>query len=489
MKTPAMPANTHPTTHPTTDPTTPPSKPTARSASTPLGSVSKTLCRQVDAISWAMIPEMVKHEARRSIVNYFAVAFAGSVDATIQRAIASLSRFAANQHAPIIGCAERTDMLNAAALNAMSANVYDFDDTHLRTVIHPTAPVAAALFAYAAEHTMSGEQFLHALILGMEVECRLGNAISPEHYARGFHITSTCGVVGAATAVGHFLALNDAAMNDAIGCAANQACGIVETLGTMSKSLSVGNAARNGLLSALMARDGFGGPADPLGGARGFLNIYGDHPRTQEIIGEFGERWEMAANTYKPYPCGVVLNPVIEACLALHQDQTLQLLGIQRIQSIEIKGHPLLRERTDRPNVLTGRASQVSAQHAAPIALITGKAGLNAFSDLAVNREDVRALGRKVIFVDDNSFAIDSATVTITLHNGEQRSIHIPHAQGSAAIPMSDAALEAKLRDLHAHAGVKCDADRLIQALWQIDHSEDVARVVQLACPTMPGGR
>ena len=477
MKTPAMATNT------------PPSKPTTTPASAPLGSISKTLCRQVDAISWAMIPDVVKHEAKRSIVNYFAVAFAGSVDATIQRAIASLSRFAANQHAPIIGRAERTDMLNAAALNAMSANVYDFDDTHLRTVIHPTAPVAASLFAYAAEHTMSGEQFLHALILGMEVECRLGNAISPEHYSRGFHITSTCGVVGAATAVGHFLALNDSAMNDAIGCAANQACGIVETLGTMSKSLSVGNAARNGLLSALMARDGFGGPADPLGGARGFLNIYGDHPRTLEVIAEFGERWEMATNTYKPYPCGVVLNPVVEACLALHQDQTVQQHGTQAIQAIEIKGHQLLRERTDRPNVLTGRASQVSAQHAVPIALITGKAGLHAFSDVAVNREDVRALGKKIAFVDDNSYAIDAATVTVKFQSGKQCSIHIPHAQGSEAIPMSDAALETKLRDLHAHAGVPCDVDKLIHALWQIEQSEDVSRVVQLACPTMSGGR
>ena len=459
------------------------------SPSTPLGSVSKTLCRQVDGISWTMIPDAVKHEAKRSIVNYFAVAFAGSVDSTIQRAIASLSRFAANHQAPIIGRSERTDMLNAAALNAMSANVYDFDDTHLRTVIHPTAPVAAALFAFASDNTMSGEQFLHALILGMEVECRLGAAISPEHYSRGFHITSTCGVVGAATAVGHFLALNETAMNDAIACAANQACGIVETLGTMSKSLSVGNAARNGLLSALMARDGFGGPADPLGGTRGFLNVYGDNPRTHEVISDFGKRWEMAANTYKPYPCGVVLNPVIEACLALHQDQTLQKKGTQAIDSIEIKGHQLLRERTDRPNVLTGRASQVSAQHAVPIALITGKAGLTAFSDTAVNREDVRILGRKVSFVDDNRFAIDAATVTVTWIGGEKRSIHIPHAQGSEAIPMSDAALESKLRDLHAHAGIKCDPDELIQALWQIDQSEDVARLVQLACPAIPGGR
>jgi len=452
-----------------------------------IANVSSLLCSRLASVSWQMIPEAIIHEARRSLVNFFAVAFAGSADATIHRAIASLGRFSADGHAPIIGRSERSDILNAAALNAMSANVHDYDDTHLRTVIHPTAPVAAALLALAAESRMSGRQFLHALILGMEVECRLGNAISPEHYARGFHITSTCGVIGAAVATAHFLALDEVAVNDAIGCAANQACGVVETLGTMAKSLSVGNAARNGLLSALMAKNGFSGPADPLGGMRGFLQVYGNQPRVDELVGEFGQRWEMASNTYKPYPCGVVLNPVIEACLALGRDPDLRRQGVNAIESIEIKGHQLLRERTDRPEVRTGRASQVSAQHAVPVALITGTAGLDAFSDAAVAREDVRALGRRVQFVDDNRYPIDSATVTLRLQSGEECSIHVAHAQGSAAAPLSDAALATKLRDLHGHARVDCDAEKLLDALWRLDASDDVAAVAQLACPVQRG--
>jgi len=127
---------------------------------------------------------------------------------TIDIVVDTLAPFAANGTAQLIGRAERTDILNAAALNAMSANVFDFDDTHEGTVIHPTGPVAAALLAHAQQHGLSGQAFAHALLLGIEVECRVGNAISPGHYARGWHITSTCGVLGSALAVGHALQLS-----------------------------------------------------------------------------------------------------------------------------------------------------------------------------------------------------------------------------------------------------------------------------------------
>lgn len=451
------------------------------------GSLSKALCARVNAIRWEDIPDAVKHEAKRSMVNFFAVAFAGSADPTIEKALQGYARFSAGTSSLILGRTERTDMLNAAALNAMSANVYDFDDTHLSTIIHPTAPVAAALLAFASENKLTGQQFLHALILGMEVECRLGNAISPEHYARGFHITSTCGVIGSAVSISHVLGLSAEAMNDALGCAANQACGIVETLGTMSKSLSVGNAARNGLLSALLAQDGMIGPDDALAGPRGFLPVYGQSPRLDEVLGDFGQRWEMATNAYKPYPCGVVLNPVLEACLALSQEMAAEQVNLADLTSITLTGHPLLRQRTDRPNVLTGRSSQVSAQHAVPIALITGHAGLPEFSDQAVMREDVRALGRLVSFVEDETYSFDAATVTLRFKTGATRAKTILQAQGSAGQPMSDQALEAKLRDLRQYAEVRCDPERLLQATWTLETCQDIAALTRLACPESLG--
>ena len=372
-------------------------------------------------------------------------------------------------------------MLNAAALNAMSANVFDYDDTHLRTVIHPTAPIAAALLAYAEANRVSGRDFLQALILGMEIECRVGNAISPYHYNRGWHITSTCGTLGAAIAVGWLLRLSPTQLNWALGGAANQACGIVETLGTMAKSLSVGNAARNGMLSALLAAQNFDGPLAPLDGVRGFLNVMGEKPELQGINAKFGDHWEMALNTYKPYPCGIVLNPVIEACLLLSARKEVVKNLFQRLQSVEVTGQKLLRDRTDRPNVQTGRESQVSAQHAVAVSLLSGRAGLAEFSDVAVQDPANRALGEKLRFTVDDTFSIDAAKVTLHFVSEPSMTVVVEQARGSIGRPLTDIDLETKLKTLSEQANTGCDQETLIKAVWEIESLDDVGVLMALA--------
>ncbi|HEX4330145.1 MAG TPA: MmgE/PrpD family protein [Burkholderiales bacterium] len=446
--------------------------------------VTQRLSEFVAACSWDAIPGQVRHEAIRSLVNFFAVSLAGCNDPTIAKAARVLGRFRAGEQATLIGRGERTDLLNAAALNAMSANVFDFDDTHIPTVMHPTAPVAAALFALAESTPVSGRQFLHAFVLGVEIECRIGKAISPGHYSRGWHITSTCGVFGAAAAAGKVLGLDAQHLAWSFGSAANQACGLVETLGTMAKSMSVGNAARNGLLSALLAREGFDGPAQPLEGVRGFLNVTGERPDLAGLAGGLGDTWELLSNTYKPYPCGVVLNPVIEACLELHANRGLDIASID---SIEITGHPLLRQRTDRPAVRTGRESQVSAQHAAGVVLTTGLAGLEQFSDAAVAQQAVRDLGSKVCFVDDDSFSLDAARVAVKRADKPALSAWVESASGSLKRPLTDRALEHKLQTLCAYGRSGCEPGPLIDALWALEASDDVRAILRLAAGKWKG--
>lgn len=442
---------------------------------------SQLLCQNVHANRWENIAQNVRHEAKRSLLNYLAVGFAGAHDPTIEKLVQTYTKFSANQSASMIGRSERTDILNAAALNAMSANVFDYDDTHLRTVIHPTAPIAAALLAYAEVNQVSGRDFLQALILGMEVECRLGNAISPYHYNRGWHITSTCGALGAAIAIGWLLRLTPTQLNWALGGAANQACGIVETLGTMAKSLSVGNAARNGMLSALLAAQNFDGPLAPLDGVRGFLNVMGENPDLAGINAQFGEHWEMALNTYKPYPCGIVLNPVIEACLLLSARQDVAQNLKTRLQSVEVTGQKLLRDRTDRPGVQTGRESQVSAQHAVSVSLLSGRAGLAEFSDEAVQNPVNRALGEKVRFTVDDTLSIDAAKVTLHFLSEPSVTVFVEQARGSTGRPLTDQDLEQKFKELSTQADTGCDQEGLIRAVWEIESLDDAGALMTLA--------
>src|SRR6202042_2366107 len=238
---------------------------------------------------------------------------------------------------PLVGRSERIDALSAAFLNAAGANVYDFCDPHGRPVIHPTAPVAPALLALAELRRVSGSDLLLAFILGNEIQARIGLAISPSHYNRGWHITSTCGVFGAAAGAGKLAALNESQMVWALGNAATQSAGLCECLGTVAKSASVGNAARNGLWSALLAEKGFDGPPEPLAGRQGFYNALAEAPDLSLVTDGFGESWEIMATSYKPYPCGFVIHPVLDCVLDWRRDHPAA-----EVARVVVRGNPLL---------------------------------------------------------------------------------------------------------------------------------------------------
>ena len=147
----------------------------------PRPGVSQTLARFVADTAWDDVPEKVRHEAKRALLNFFAVTIAGCRTEPVELALASLAEFSGGRQATIVGRSERIDALSAAFLNAAGANVFDYCDTHLPTVVHPTSPVAPALFALAEMQRVSGPELLLAFVLGFEIECRVGGAGSPGH--------------------------------------------------------------------------------------------------------------------------------------------------------------------------------------------------------------------------------------------------------------------------------------------------------------------
>ena len=212
-------------------------------------------------------------------------------------------------------------------------------------MIHPTAPVAPVVLALAESRGASGAALLTALALGMEVECRIGNAVSPAHYARGWHITATCGVFGAAAAAAKLLGLSPARTAHALGIAASESAGLVENLTTAAKNIGVGNAARNGLLAALMAEAGYEAAPRAIEGPLGWARASGDAPDMALMLGGLGEDWELLDNAFKPYPSGVVLHAVIDACLEL---RAAHRLDAATIDSVVVSGDALLLARGDR---------------------------------------------------------------------------------------------------------------------------------------------
>src|SRR5579872_69052 len=437
--------------------------------------VTESLARHIAATRWDDVPREVRHQAKRSLINFFAVTLAGCRSRPVETALRSLSEFSGGKPVALIGRSERIDALSAAFLNAASANVDDFCDTHTATVIHPTAPVAGALFAYAGLRPINGSDLLLALVLGNEVQGRIGLAMSPSHYNRGWHITSTCGVFGAATATAKLLGLDQRQMVWALGIAATQSAGLCECLGTPAKSVSVGNAAHNGLWSALLAEQGYDGPAEPLAGVQGFYHALVEDADLSRITDGWGESWEIMATSYKPYPCGFVIHPVLDCVLDWRGDHPTV-----EVARVVVRGNPLLGIRADRPDISTGREAQVSVQHAVAAALVTGEAGLDQFTDACVQDPEVLAVRSKVEVVRDERFSTVAAAVEITTTDGQTFKLEQSAARGSDANPLSDADLEKKLRTAAEGWNPHYDPTPLIEAIWNVETCADVSRLVSL---------
>lgn len=280
--------------------------------------------------------------------------------------------------------------------------------------------------------------------------------------------------------MGKLLGLTARQITWALGNAANQACGLVETLPDMAKSIAVGNSARNGLLAALLAEENFTGGEHPLEGTFGFANVMGHHPDLSKITNGLGQTWELSWNAYKPYPTGVVLHPVIDACLQLRNEHTFHTGDIE---NITVRGNPLLRQRADRPAPRTGREASLSIQHCCAVVFIHGAAGLSQFTDEMVSQPAVLALRARVDVKEDASVGVEEAYVTVRTSSGETHTKHIPYLRGGLQCPMTDAELEAKFLDQAAFGTLACGPKQLIDNIYRIEELDDVTELMRMMAP------
>jgi len=442
---------------------------------------TRTLARYVAGATLEAVPPPVRHEAIRSILNWVGCGVGGCRHEAIERALAALKPFSGAQQASILGRPEQTDILNAALLNGMSSHVLDFDDTHLKTIIHPAGPVASGLLALAEYRRCTGVEFLHAFILGVEVECRIGNAVYPAHYEIGWHITGTAGVFGAAAACGKILGLNEQQMTWALGIAGTQSSGFREMFGTMCKPFHPGRAAQNGLASALLAEQGFTSSERVVEAPRGFAHVMSTERKFAEITGGLGNSFEISLNTYKPFACGIVIHPAIDGCLQLREE--FGLSG-EEIERIHLRVAPLVLELTGKRTPQVGLEGKFSVYHSVAAAILYGAAGEKEYSDSAVKNPKVIALRDRVNASVDASIRDDEAYVSIHLKDGKILQKHVAHAIGSLHKPMTDKDLEAKFQRLTSDILTREESRRLMDLCWNLESSEDVA---SLARATVPG--
>lgn len=425
------------------------------------------------------MPPEVRAEGVRTFVNWLGCAVGGARHETVDAALRAVEPFSGPREASVLGRAERLDPLHAALLNGVSSHVLDYDDTHLKTIIHPAGPVASAILALAETRPVSGRDFLTALIAGVEVECRIGNAVYPDHYDRGWHITGTAGVFGAAAAAGRLLGLDQRRMQWALGLAASQSAGLREMFGTMTKSFHPGRAAQNGLFSALLAEAGFDSSERALEAPRGFANVMSDKQDYAEILDGLGARWEAGLNSYKPYACGIVIHPTIDGCQRIRDE-----IGerVREIEAVRLTTHPLVLELTGKKAPRTGLEGKFSVYHAAACALLRGDGAPTAFTDEIVRDPEIVALRDRVSATADRSVHEASVHIEIAFRDGSTMRRHVERAIGSRERPLTDAQLETKFVDQAKLVIDEAQARDLLARAWKLE-TADPAEIARAAAP------
>ncbi len=393
----------------------------------------------------ACLPPQTLQQARRAFSNYVGCTLGASKDPASVHALAVADEFSGRRTATVHGQQVRLDPLHAALVNCLQSSIQTFDDTHLASVIHPSGPVAAALAALLEHDTrlqVDGQGFLTALGIGIEVSCRVALALTspPAQPHLGLFMTGIAGGIGAAAACARVLGLDVQRTLWAMGTAASQAGGLRATHTTMAAGLVPALSARAGLESALLARQGFDGPERVLEHPNGVLATLAPGSNSVLMLQGLGVSFELDELSYKPYPCGVVIHPVIDGCLAL-----LPQLSGESIDRVSLEVHPLVLKLTGTRHPAHALACNASVYHWAAAALTCGRAGIAEASETALHHPDITALRDRIEALPREDLARDEARLQVHLRSGRVLAIHVPHARGSRDRPLTDPELQAKL--------------------------------------------
>ena len=437
--------------------------------------VSQLLATYAVDMQWSSIPSPVIHEAKRALIDALGVAIAGSRDPVVEKTLAVYAARGGRPEARLVGRDDRMDVLSATLLNGVATHALDFDDTHADFFYHGTVPVAPVVWALGESIRCSGREFLTAFVAGWEVGARIGRAVYPSLYHKGWQGTSTVGTFAAAVAAGKLLKLDAKAMCNALGLAAAQAGGTRQMLGTMTKPFQVGKAAMNGLLAAMLSKEGVTSSLIAIEGPLGFAALTAPSFDLTGTVQDFATRYELLRNTYKPYSCCLKHHPVVDAFLELRRKH-----GVTppRLQSAVCTVYPALLDSANVDEPVTGPQGKFSVQHSAAVALTDNLAMLAQYTTQRVLDPKLAELRHKLSFIPDARMASEQCEVTANCNDGASVTVRINGARGGIANPLSDKDIEGKFRESTNPYIDASRQDRVLASIHALDAARDIAAVV-----------
>ena len=446
-------------------------------APTGLG-MTVALARFLSSIRYEDLSPAALHEARRAVLDWTGCALAGSRHPTVNVLLATLEDLGSVPVATVLGRgARKLSLLDAAIANGQMGHVLDFDDTHLGGVIlHTSTATLPALFALGERRHSSGRDVMVALAAAFEAGIRVGQA-APSHHLGGWHLTGTLGTVAAAAASARLLGLDEKQTTFALGIACTQAAGMQQNRGSDCKSLHAGKSAYHGVLASALASRGFNSSPEILEGTLGFTKIFSVTQENTAITAGLGRTWMITGNGYKPYACGVVLHPLIEAIIEVSRKARQPAADVERV---DVRVHPDVIRITGVDTPSSGLMSKFSANHAAAVAYIDQAAGVAQFTDERAEDAAVQALRKVIRVTPDPTYRLDQAAATVLSKAGATHEVQVAHATGTVANPMSDQALEAKFL---GNAVPVIGADRarqVVDILWKLDGLGDIGELLRV---------
>ena len=447
-----------------------------QSLDTDVTTLTKTFCGHLAEAQYSDLSPKAISEARRGVLDWIGCALSGSMHSTIDKLLAVLREAGGKPQATVLARGLKLGFLDAPLANGQMGHLLDYDDTHMGgVVLHTSSPVLSALFSLAERAPVTGEDFILAYAVGFEAGVRTGRT-APGHHKGGWHLTGTLGSIAAGVAAGKLLKLDKQRLTYAMGIAATQASGMQQNRGTMCKSFHAGKAAANGVLAALLAEKGFDSTQEIIEGRKGFCRIYSDEADPDQLIAGLGDGWLIESNGHKPYACGVVLHPLIDAVVALRAKTNLDPA---RIDEIALRIHPLVLSITGVVEPSTGLQSKFSVYHSAAVAFADGNAGAQQYTDAKAIDPLLVSLRRKVKPISDASLRNDEAYATVVAGNIREEA-HVLHASGTADNPMSDAAIEVKFLANATPAIGEMRARRACEAVYALETMPDVRDLIRL---------
>lgn len=418
--------------------------------------ITRDLAQWALDTGWSDLPPAIQAEAVDAFLNWVGCALGGSAEEVTAAAEAACLPAGGAPSASMLGRGRRTDVISAAFVNCVASSALAYDDTHIATVTHPTGPVAAVLLAHAETTPIRGQDLLAALAVGIEIQCRMSNVLllPPSSANLSLYVTGITGPIGAAAALGRVMGFDLERMRWAIGHAATQAAGFRATHGAMSGLVVPAFGARAGAFSVHMAAAGLVCRDNVLEAPKGLVEVYSTGADLGHATRGLGEVWEMSANTYKPYPCGIVVQPAIDACREIASQMRLG----DQVEKARLFVHPLAIGLADRVAPKDQFEAQISLQHWAACVFLRGTFGIAEMRQAVIDDPAIAALRRCIDGVADGRLGRDQARAEVTLQDGRILTAMVEASRGSMSRKMTRQELDDKfltqarvvLRDAYA---------------------------------------